>query len=285
MNWDDLRVFLGIARDGRVSATAKKLGVEHTTVARRLAALERELGVRLFYRTPAGYRLTPHGTSMLPSAETVERASLAIQAHARAAGPIAGRVRIAMIEEMATCWLAPLIPLLHARHPALEVEVITGLQPLDIARGEAELAVRWPRPKQAGLAARKLAAPTTGLYATKAIAKKHPWIDGSARGLDLVVYSTEFHTLQSAAWFQPVLEGSRRVFVSNSSLSIATAARSGAGIAVLPRFVAKRYRELVAISDDLMTGEFWLVTHPEHRRDLRVRAVAEFLLEMRDELS
>jgi DNA-binding transcriptional LysR family regulator len=278
MDWDDLRVFLAVSREHRVSAAAKKLGVEHTTVARRLAALERDLGVRLFYRTPAGYGLTPEGGRMLGSAETMERAALAIGARARDVGPIAGRVRIAMLEEMATYWLAPLLPKLHAKHPELEVEVIAGIPPLDIARGEAELAVRLPRPRQSGLAARRLGRTSTALYATKAVAKKQRRVDADTRGLDLLVYSAAYHALQAAAWFQPVLASSRIVLASNSTAMIAAAARAGAGIAVAPGFVAHAFPELVAISDDLMTGEFWLVTHPEYRRDPRVRAVADFLV-------
>lgn len=78
MDWDNLQVFLTIARTGRVSAAARRLGVEHTTVSRRLEVLEKELGVPLFYRTTTGYLLTPHGKNVVASAETMERSAIAV---------------------------------------------------------------------------------------------------------------------------------------------------------------------------------------------------------------
>ena len=103
VNWDDLQVFLAIARAGRLSTAARRLGVEHTTVARRLAVLEDELGVPLFYRTTTGYLLTPHGQNVLPNAETMANAAIAVAARAReGSGAIAGRVRVALVPEFAS---------------------------------------------------------------------------------------------------------------------------------------------------------------------------------------
>ena len=97
MNWDGLQVFLAVARVGRVSAAAHRLGVEHTTVARRIDALERSLGVQLFYRTTRGYVLSPRGHSVLSTAEAMERAALTVEARAREnSGALTGRVRVAM---------------------------------------------------------------------------------------------------------------------------------------------------------------------------------------------
>src|SRR5580765_3865599 len=95
MDWDSLQVFLAVARAGRFSAAARRLHVEHTTVSRRLAALEAELAVPLFYRTTTGYLLTPHGQNVLATAEAMERAALSVAARAReGSGAIAGRVRL-----------------------------------------------------------------------------------------------------------------------------------------------------------------------------------------------
>ena len=106
VDWDGLQVFLAIARAGRVSMAAKRLGVKHTTVSRRLAALESELGVPLFYRTTTGYLLTPHGQNVVANAETMERAAIAVAARAREdSTAIGGRVRVAMPPEFASHWL------------------------------------------------------------------------------------------------------------------------------------------------------------------------------------
>jgi DNA-binding transcriptional LysR family regulator len=288
LNWDDLRVFLAVARAGRVAAAARKLGVEHSTVARRIAALERDVGAALFYRTAGGYQLTPHGTSALAGAETMERGMLGLGVRLREqSGDLVGRVRVALLDELASHWLAPNLPAFCARFPGLELQVVSGIAPLDLARGEAEIAVRSPRPRQTGLSAVRLARMQMGLYASRAYAAgKRLRVDASSRGLDLLVYLPAFMPLQNAPWFQPVLASSRVVMVTNSTHALLAAARAGAGIAVLARFMAPAYPELLAVSEDVSLGDdMWLVTHPEFRRDSNVRAVAGWLREIGADLT
>jgi DNA-binding transcriptional LysR family regulator len=120
LDWDALQVFLAVARGGRISTAARRLGVEHTTVSRRLSALEEELGVPLFYRTTTGYLLTPHGQNVLASAETMETAAIAVAARAReGSGAIAGRVRLALVPEFASHWLAPRLDAFRTLHRKL----------------------------------------------------------------------------------------------------------------------------------------------------------------------
>src|SRR5262249_40767085 len=152
MDWDALQVFLAVARSGRVSGAAKRLGVDHTTVSRRLIALEAELGVPLFYRTSTGYLLTDHGQNVLSNAETMERAALAIAPRAReGSGAIAGRIRVAMPPEMASHWLVPQMSAFRAKHPHVELQILVGTRQRDLTRGEAEIAVQSPRPQQQGV--------------------------------------------------------------------------------------------------------------------------------------
>ncbi len=282
-SWDDLRVFLAVARTGRVAAAARQLGVEHSTVARRMAALERAVDAALFYRTAGGYQLTPQGAIVLAGAETMERGMLGLGARLREqAGRLAGRVRLAMLDEFASHWLAPELPAFRSRFPELELQLLTGIAPLDLSRGEAELAIRSPRPRQSGLSAVKLAHVCTGLYAARGyLAGKRVRIDASSRGLDLLVYLPAYAALQNAPWFQPVLASSRLLLVTNSTHALLAAARAGAGIAVLPHFMTPAYPELVAVSEDVSFNDpMWLVTHPEFRRDPKVRAVAAWLREV-----
>jgi DNA-binding transcriptional LysR family regulator len=274
MDWDDLRVFLAVARAGRVARAARDLAVEHSTVARRMARLERDLGGPLFYRTAGGYRLTPAGERARVLAEEVERGAVALTGRMRAqARNLAGRVRVAMLEELASVWLAPRLPEFRERYPELVLELVTGIPPMDLARGEVELAIRTPRPRQQGLVATRLARLSSGLYIARK--RRHPRVDGQSRGLDLLLYIPAYQALQSAAWFQPVLASSRVVLATNSSHVLTAAAHAGAGIAVLPRLMADR--DLVAISDDLSAHDHWLVMHPDFRGDPKVRAVASFL--------
>jgi DNA-binding transcriptional LysR family regulator len=281
MDWDALQVFLAIARAGRISAAARRLGVEHTTVSRRLSALEQELGVPLFYRTTTGYLLTPHGQNVLANAETMETAAIAVSARAReGSGVIAGRVRVALVPEFASHWLAPRLPAFRARYPQIELQVLVGTRQRDLSRGEAELAVQSPRPRQKGLVTVRIARTTLGLYAAKSlIGSSRLWIDDveSLRGLPLLVYTPAFHVLQQAKWFQPVLASGRIVLETNSSHTLVAAARAGTGVAVLARFIARHEEGLVAVSGDVAENDVWLITHPEFRRDPKVRAAADFL--------
>jgi DNA-binding transcriptional LysR family regulator len=277
VDWDDLRIFLAVARAGRVAAAARSLGVEHSTAARRIAKLEADLGTAMFYRTAGGYQLTEAGARAQALAEDIEARAVDLKGRIRSeAGSLSGRVRIALLDELASAWLAPTLPAFRARYPELALEVVVGIPPMDLSRGEAELAIRTPRPRQHGLAAVKLGRVTTGLYAARK--RRRVIVDASSRGLDLLVYVPAWHALQSAAWFQPVLASSRVVLATNSSHVLAAAARADAGIAVLPRFMADR--SLTPVSDDLVAHDQWLVMHPEFRRDPKVRAVAAFLREI-----
>jgi DNA-binding transcriptional LysR family regulator len=282
MDWDDVRVFLAVARAGRVAAAARQLGVEHSTVARRITAFERELGAPLFYRTAGGYQLTGEGEIALAGAEVMEKGALNVEARLREqSGALVGRVRIAMLDEVASHWLAPHLPAFRARLPGIELVLVTGIQPLDLSRGEADLAVRTPRPRQRGLSAVRLGSTTVGLYASRAyLGGRRLRVDASSRGLDLLCYVPAYLPLQSAPWFQTVLASSRVVLSTNSTHTLLAAARAGAGIVVVPRMMVSSYPDLVAVSDDVSdAGDMWLVTHPEYRRDPKVRATAAFLRE------
>jgi DNA-binding transcriptional LysR family regulator len=281
MDWDGLQVFLAVARTGRVSAASRRLGVEHTTVARRIAALEKALGVRLFYRTSRGYLLTPQGQNVVATAEAMERAALAVEARAREhSGAFAGRVRIAMPPEYGSHWLAPALPAFRAVHPNIEVQILVGTRQRDLSRGEAELAIQGPRPSQTGMVAVRLARVTVGLYANRTLlAGKRMRVRTLAdlRGRPLLAFTSPFQILQEAKWFQPILAAAPIALESNSTHALLAAARTGVGVAVLPRFVARQHDDLAPVSADIASHELLLVAHPEVRRDPKVRATADFL--------
>jgi DNA-binding transcriptional LysR family regulator len=281
VDWDALQAFLAVARTGRISAAARRLEVEHTTVSRRLAALESDLGVPLFYRTTTGYLLTPHGQNALAQAEDMERAALALAARAREDCAVtAGRVRVAMAPEFASHWLAQHLPAFRAQYPGIQLQILVGTRQRDLTRGEAELAIQSPRPRPQGLLAVRLARASIRLYASKRLARDRRWrVTGleTLRGLPLLTYTPAFHMLQDAKWFQPVLAGATIALETNSTHALAAAAKAETGVAVLPRFVAGRDDDLIEVSDDVAINDVWLITHPEFRRDPKVRATADFL--------
>jgi DNA-binding transcriptional LysR family regulator len=253
-------------------------------MSRRLTALEAALAVPLFYRTPAGCRLTAHGHHLLPHAEAMERAALAAAAHAREASrAVAGRVRVALAPEFATDWLAPHLPALRARHPQLELQVLVGTGRRNPLRGEAELALESPRPRQQGVVAVRLARAAILLYVSTALLpdRRLRITDaGSLGSLPLLAYTPALQMLQEARWFQPLLASRNVALTTNSTHVLLAAARAGAGVAVLPRFVGRRHDDLAAVSDAVASHDVWLLTHPEFRRDPRVRAAADFLKEI-----
>ena len=281
VDWDGLRVFLAVARAGRISVAARKLGVEHTTVSRRLAALEAAIGAPLFHRTAAGYLPTPLGQEILPTAESIERSAEGIGVRAReSAGRISGRVRLAVAPEFASHWLVPHLPAFRARHPELDLQILVGTRQRDLSRGEAELAVQSPRPRQSGLVAVRIGRTTTLLYASKNLlrgARMRVERAEDMRDLPLLAYTAHFQLLQGAAWFQPVLTSARLVLETNSTHALLASAHASLGVAVLPRFVGRADDTLVAVSAPVAEQDVWLVTHPEFRRDPRVRVAADFL--------
>jgi DNA-binding transcriptional LysR family regulator len=287
MDWDGLQVFLVVARTGRVSAAARRLGVEHTTVARRIASLEKTLGVSLFYRTSRGYLLTPEGQNVVSTAEAMERAALVVEAHAReTSGPPAGRVRVAMPPEYGSHWLAPKLAAFRSLYPQIELQILVGTRQRDLSRGEAELAIQPPRPTQTGMVAVRLARAAVGLYASRRlIGSKRIRIrtPADARDWPLFTFTAPFQVLQNAKWFQPFLGSPLIALQSNSTHALLAAARAGAGIAVLPRFVAREHDELLPVSDDVASHEILLIIHPEVRRDPKVRATADFLKQLATE--
>jgi DNA-binding transcriptional LysR family regulator len=281
VDWDGMQVFLAVARAGRISTAARRLNVEHTTVSRRLAALEEDLGVPLFYRTASGYVLTPNGHNVLSSAEAMEGAALAVAARAREnTSAIAGRVRLALPPEFASHWLASKLRTFRSEQPHIELQVLVGTRQRNLTRGEAELAIQSPMPRQQGLIATRIARTTTALYGVKSlIGSARLRITGpeSLRGLPLLTYTSAFDMLQEARWFQSLRESAAVAMTTNSTHALLAAARAGAGVAVLPTFVARHHNDLIALSENLAEHDVWLITHPEFRRDPKVRATADFL--------
>ena len=281
MDWDGLQVFLAVARTGRLSAAARRLGVEHSTVSRRLAALEEVLGVRLFYRTADGYTPTQHGANVLSSAEAMEVAALAVASRAREQDSVAsGQVRIDMPPEFASHWLAPHLAAFRTAHPQIELQVLVGTRLRNLWRGEAELAIQSPRPTQKGLIAVRIGRTTTALFAARSLvnrAKPPLRAPDALRDLPILSFTASFDLLQDAKWFQEFRRKSRAPLTTNSTHLLLEAARHGAGIAVLPRLVARHYDDLVEVSETLAERDVWLITHPEFRRDPKVKATADFV--------
>ncbi len=282
-NWSDLRYFLAVQRAGTLAGAGRELGVEHTTVGRRIAALEEALGATLFVRTPDGLSLTAAGTRILPLVEDVERSVQELER--RVAGDDArleGIVRLTTSEGL-TGFLVKRLPGLKERHPGIQVEVLSGNASLDLARGEADLAVRLMKTTQPDLVARKLADCGWSLYAAdgyvaRAGAPGEPW-DLSRH--DVVGYDETMSGIPGAVWLAEHARDAHVVLRGNSIISVLNAAIVGMGLAVLPCFMADAEPNLRRLTKAVLgTREMWLVFHPDRSRVERVRAVMDFVVDV-----
>lgn len=277
MEWSDLRYFLAVARTGRLAQAGRSLGVEHTTVARRIAALEASLDARLFDRTAAGWRLTRAGETIIPRAELIEAEVRAVRASTLAStARVAGPLRIATIESWAFGWLLPKLDALQTRYPELQIDVLTGQAQLNLTRGEADVAFRVPKPTQPDLSAMSVAEGSMGLFATAKLADQYRRAIAADQWerVPLAVYTPDYDFLQSAPWFREAITRAKIVMRSSSSLGLMAFALAGRAIVPVPRFVAIAEPRLVSVTDrDLARHRLWCVAHKETRRDPRVAAV------------
>lgn len=276
LQWDDVRYFLALARLGSLSAASRSLDVEHSTVARRVEALERALGLRLFDRLPRGWTLTTEGEALVVQAKGLEDQAIAFSRAALGVASLAGTVRISAPPMTASHFLAPRLATLREAWPDIDLELIGESRDADLAHGEAELALRLARPTAAGLAARALGRMGSGLYASPAHAVRPPqeWV---FLGYDRSLGQVAQHT-----WLEGIADGRRFVLRSNDLAVLYQACRAGLGIALLPHFLARSDTALVAVPCDNAPPprSLWLVVHPDVRRSPRVRAVADSLAEI-----
>jgi DNA-binding transcriptional LysR family regulator len=280
-DWSDLRFFLELSRSGTLAAAGRKLGVDNTTVGRRLAALERDLGAKLFARTPDGTALTPAGEAIRAAAEQMEQAVLRGEQQAQGADrKLSGLVRVATTEMLGEVVVLPALRALHARHPQIRVELVTGTGRLDLARREADVALRYIRPESGDLAVRRAAAMAYAPYASKEYlaAQGRPRPGSGLAGHDIVAYDIGNRTYRKGGQLAgESLTDARFVLRTNSVLMVLQAVRLGLGIGPLPCFLAEAHpdleRVLPAATPEL--DDLWLVVHHDVQQTGRVRAVIE----------
>lgn len=283
MDWDDIRLFLAAHRAGSTAQAAQALGVQHTTVGRRLAGLEAALGAKLFIRTPKGLRPTEVATAILPLAEEAERQLQAIRRRiAGGDGVIEGKVRLTTSDAFSD-FLVRHLPALHARHPALEVEVHSSNRMLDLARGEADIAVRMMAVGQSDLTCRRIGTAAWSLYAAESYLarQERPPSLADLTGQDVVGFDETLKSSPGAVWLATYAGGAHVAFRGNSIGAVMRAAVVGMGLAMLPCFMAAGEPSLRRIVPDLaVTRGIFVLFHPELGKAARIRAVVEFLAQM-----
>lgn len=282
-DWNDLRYFLAVARTGSTLAAARQLKVSQSTVSRRITALEDMIGVKLFVRKHSGYSLTPRGESVLPAAESVEAAALSFSNSVAAeARRVAGNVRLTTVESAANAWIIPTLGLLNARYPELQLEIVTSDENLDLARGEADVALRFGRkPTEETLIVRHLVDMQEAFYAHEKLVAKI----GRPESLeDMIRYPLVMSMDQGGTigrWLSENFPDAQVAHRANTLSSIITSVRAGIGASILPCLMGDDTRGLVRLLPPIaeLTTPGWMVTTDDARRQPHIRALIDFVVE------
>jgi DNA-binding transcriptional LysR family regulator len=278
-DWNDLRHFLAVARSGSTLAASRLLRVSQATVSRRVTVLEEALGTPLFLRSASGYELTGRGRTVLPLAEAVEAAAVAFDEAVKAeTRRLSGRVLLTTVESAANAWVIPALAGLREHYPDIAVEIITTDEPLDLARGDADVAIRFGnRPTQESLVVRHLTDLEECFYANREMVTRlgRPSTHGELARYPMVAYPDE-RMGPIAGWIAANVPDAKVVQRVNALSSIVAAVRAGVGVAILPTIMGDDIRQLVRLMPPIpVKSPCWLVTTDGARRQPHIRAVID----------
>jgi DNA-binding transcriptional LysR family regulator len=284
MNWDDLRYVLALAEAGSLARAARKLKVDHTTVGRRIEALECDVGILLFTRTTNGYTLTREAEELLPDLREIEANVLAVErsAHARHRA-IKGTIRVTASEALGSRFVAPRLAGFARKHPDICVEFVTAVHALDLARREADVAIRLFRSRHEYLVVKRAGDFGYALYASEEYLGRRPapMSPGELVKHDLVNLDLPIPPPNEASWLEELGKGARIALITNSTAVALGAALGGMGITLLPCFIGDAEPKLRRIPmPDEPTRSVWLTVHKDLRQSPAIRAMLDFLTEM-----
>ena len=279
MDWDNLRIFLALAREKSVRAAATMLGVSHSTVSRRIDGFEHDLGVRLFERLPEGYVLTPFGEDMMQTARRLEDAVNGLER--RVLGQDArlrGDLRVTMPDLLAAKLLMPDLVAFGERYPDINMEVAISYTPFDLGRREADVAIRITREPPETLVGRKVITYARATYASVDYLARHDpehapesvtWIGWDDR-------SRHPRWVRESSFPNAAVRGR----LNNAMVQLA-AAKAGMGLAMLPCFMGDTETDLrrVPPGHPEPAWDIWILTHEDLRATARVRAFMDFMAE------
>lgn len=283
-DWNTLQSFLAVVRTGRLTTAARRLGVDHSTLSRRIAELERTLRTKLFVRSVQGYALTPQGEKLLNSAQSIESIALGVLAEVPDSElQIAGSVRIGAPDGFGTTFLAPRLVALNATHPDLLLELVTMPRIFSLTKREADIAIGLAPPREGRLHARKLTDYHLGLYASRDYLACHgvPKRRTDLRHHRLIGYIGELIYAPELDYI-PLIEKNLSPSIASSNLIAQyNMTLAGHGLCVLPTFMAQqdaRLEQVLAGAVSLVRS-FWLIVHSDLRELARVRITSDFIVD------
>jgi DNA-binding transcriptional LysR family regulator len=284
-DWNDLKYFLAVARSGSTLGAAKALKASQSTVHRRLKELEGRLGRSLIKRHPTGYRLTELGNSMLVHAERVEEAITSFERNLLASDQhLTGTVRVTCPEAFGYRLLrSNLLDKFKAQFPGLSVEFVMSDQNLNLARGEADVAIRVPPFADGALVTRKIADQPWAIYASHAYVEQHGKITSfeDINNHSVIAFDGSMHNHHAARWLRTVAPKARIAARSDSIPSLLLGVKSGAGLSPLPVIIGESEPELTRMFGAIpnLVSSFYLAVHEDMRRTPRVRVLFDFFVQ------
>lgn len=283
LNWDDIRFFLALYRKRTFVAAAEALKVTHSTVARRIASLEASLQTLLFQRTEKGCRITPQGEALLPLAEKLESTVMNIEENVSGKdNQLTGCIRIGTPDGIGNCYLASRLAAFQARHPGLEIELIPVPRYYSLAKREIDILITVKRPSSGNLIAHRLIRYKLGLFASEAYLESRPPI-GTKKDLAghrFVGYIDDLLFDQDLRFIDDFFPGQTPIFRTATVLAQMNAVAAGAGIGVIPYFMAHMEKAMVPVLPHESTERgYWLQVNPDSKQIARVRTTIDFITE------
>lgn len=284
-NWNDLVFFLELARQGRLMPAARRLKVDHTTVSRRISELEKDLAVKLFERKPDGFVLTEDGHRLLAIAEKMEVLGISVVETIRSApSEVAGKVRLATMEGIASYYLTDKLVEFNILHPDILIELVTERHLINLTRREADVSISFVPPIGPRLSVRKAGTFRLGLFASPAYLERRgaPGAIADLTAHDFVDYVVDLVAIAKVHWLLDVIEPEHVVFRSTSMAVQQNAVAAGLGIALLPLFSAKTDARLVPVLRDKVSveRELFISVHEDIQFMGRIRALTRFLADL-----
>lgn len=282
MNWDNLHIFLCLARHGNLSRAARALGVDPTTVSRRIAALEAQLQQALFERTAEGFVLTAYGRALLPNAEDMERAFDRIERVGGDGRHLTGQLRVSVSEGFGTHFIGPRLGAFVSSHPALEIDLVATSGFLNPSRREADLAILLTRPRRGFLKVRKLTDYSLRLYAPVTRTDWQRLLRGEVglqqSGIPVVGYIPDLIYAPELRYLGEIESGLEATVRSSSINAQREMIAGGAGVGILPCFMADIDPRLTRVlAGHSIQRSFWLAMHKDVASQPRVREFAGWL--------
>jgi len=283
-NWDGFRYFIAAAEGGSLTAAAKQLGSNQPTVGRQIDALETALGLKLFQRSVKGLILTEEGALVLEQAQEMRSVVDKIQRNNQGEEQeISGTVRLALPEGLCLEVLTPILPLFYRDYPNINLILNVSSNSANLTRGEADIAVRLFRPREANLVARHLGRMSMGLFASSAYLENHgyPATAAELKQHRIIAYGDQLSALAENQWLLKQAASLSSALSSDNTIARLKATVAGVGISIQPQLFCRTNPELVPVLEDikLPDHEVWIAYHSDLRHLARIRAVAGFISE------